>query len=208
MKNLFLIFSFLIFSNLTCYRPAVSNIEEIPVVEERDKPFADVYRMLDGTWKGKFKIYEDSNPVPKNQMDLINLTLANVTRPELKLLDELEVTQNYQSETPYFQKVKIEDFYPKTGKRESSIGVNKVQQGKMWCVVKKSNSNEPAIHVGTLRDKETIIWESMPGDKSKIEFFQETVSEDVYEIIGYGYYGDFNKDMTPKLWFYGKYERQ
>jgi hypothetical protein len=54
----------------------------------------------------------------------------------------------------------------------------------------------------------TIIWQRNEQNPQKIEYFQEEVKDKVYQIIGYGYYeGDDTKRM-PRLWFYGRYERQ
>ena len=124
----------------------------------------------------------------------------------MKTTNKINVQQVYTSESPYFQRVTITDFYPDSGKEEVSQGVNKVENGKMLCVVNKPN--ETIIHHGKTSGKETIIWHSEQQNPQKIEYFQETVGEQFYEIIGYGYYAGDDINLAPKLWFYGKYERQ
>ena len=54
----------------------------------------------------------------------------------------------------------------------------------------------------------TIISQSYQKDPQKLEFFQETVGDKYYEIIGFDYYSNDDASMSPPLWFYGKYERQ
>ncbi|NJK83820.1 MAG: hypothetical protein HC912_08415 [Saprospiraceae bacterium] len=47
---------------------------------------------------------------------------------------------------------------------------------------------ETIIHEGSLENEHTIIWQRDNKNPQKIEYFRETILEDVYEIIGYGYY--------------------
>ena len=115
------------------------------------------------------------------------------------------MNQVYTSESPYFQRVVITDYYPDSDKTEVSTGVNKIEDGKMWCIVDKPT--EKIIHHGATRGDDTIIWSSNQKAPQKIEFFQETVGEQFYEIIGYGYYAGDDATISPRLWFYGKYER-
>ena len=201
MKRLF--FLFLLF-NLSCNAQVeINNIKDAPKVIDADKAFADVYKPLDGTWKGTFLVKQDDNPVkkPKNLQDTnVMLKFIEIS----KTVNTIHVTQVYTSESPYFQKVSITDYYPDSGKTEESKGVNKIQDGKMWCVVHKPN--DTVIHEGSTPNKETIVWQSNKSER--IEYFYETVTKDYYEIIGYGYYGNDDTSLSPKLWFYGKYERQ
>lgn len=185
-------------------RSAIENIEIVPEVTKADMDFKDVFKKLDGTWKGTFNIYEDQNPVASGAIELENLTVAAVKRAGLKLKSSLKVMQTYTSETPYFQRVQIVDFYPDTYEEMVSKGVNKVQDGKLWCVVKKPN--ETIVHQGKTKGDNTIIWSS--DTKEKKEYFYETVSEQTYEIIGWGYYGNEDRSLSPPLWFYGKYSKQ
>ena len=184
----------------------INDIEKTPETVEADHAYANVFQMLDGTWQGEFEIWEDPTPVNRSQIDLKNLKPELIDQNRLQRINTISVTQHYHSVSPYFQRVHIIDTYPKTGKVEESKGVNKVQQGKLWCVVHKPN--EIIIHEGSLPNANTIIWQSEQRSPQKIEYFQETVLADVYEIIGYGYYEGDDIRHSPKLWFYGRYERQ
>jgi len=181
----------------------IDNITDIPVVVDADHPFADVYSPLDGTWKGVFLVKEDSHPINKPS-NLQDTALMSQFITSSKTIHTIHVTQTYTSESPYFQRVSISDFYPDTGKTERSTGVNKIQDGKMWCVVHKPN--DKVIHSGSTPNDHTIIWQS--NKPKRTEYFYESVGEHYYEIIGYGYYNDDDTSLSPKLWFYGKYERQ
>ncbi len=185
----------------------IDNITKAPKVSNIDRPLANVYKPLDGTWKGTFLVKEDANPKPIN-------TVGNLKSPKTmrlfieasKTVNTINVTQVYESESPYFQRVSITDNYPDTGKTEQSVGVNKVQNGKMWCVVHKPN--DTVIHEGSIPNKTTIIWQSSQKSPLKVEYFYEIVTDAYYEIIGYGYYNNDDINLSPKLWFYGKYKRQ
>jgi len=176
-----------------------------PPVLESDRAFANVFTLLDGKWRGQFKIFEDQNRQPKRKDALKNLRLEKFDNPKLKLVGTIEVEQEYQSESPFFQRVKITDFYPETGKKVISQGVNKVQDGKMWCVVQKPD--ETVIHKGTTHNKRTIIWQRKEQNPQKVEYFQEMVTGNRYEIIGWGYYEGDDLSLMPKFWFYGNYEK-
>lgn len=182
------------------------SLTDKPTFKKVDEKFANVYKILDGTWKGEFTVLEDPNPKPVGEVELKNLTLAQVQAPHLKETNRIQVTQVYTSETPYFQTVTITDTYPETNKKEVSTGVNKIEDGKMWCIVNKPS--ETIIHNGKTEGDDTIIWYSNQTAPQKIEYFKETVGEQFYEIIGYGYYEGDNIDLSPRLWFYGKYARQ
>ncbi len=187
------------------YRSTIDDLENIPITVSQDTVYKNVYKILDGTWKGDFYIYEDTvledvSELPKE------ITIDQVKTADLKILDVIQVKQIYTSETPYFQRVQIEDFNPTKETTEKSVGVNKIQDGKMWCVVHKPTST--VIHEGSTIGKSTIIWQSNETNPVKKEYFKETVSEEYYEIIGYGYYGDDDTSLTPRLWFYSKYKRQ
>ena len=187
---------------------AAVNIDQPPTFTEADKKYMNVYQSLDGTWKGQFTIYEDTEREHANQIDLKNISLRNLERKSLKSIGNIHVEQIYTSESPYFQKVTITDFYPETNKKVVSRGVNKVENGKMLCIVKKPD--ETVIHDGYIdaEDDHTIIWHREESTPQKIEFFRETVLENTYEIIGWGYYEGDDTTLSPRLWFHGKYVRQ
>jgi len=202
---IFLIFSLIFFQNCSTTTP-INNIETPPKVVESDKQFANVFKILDGNWNGNFLIYEDQNLRPAKEVELQKLTIEHIKSNSLKLVNQIDVQQVYTSESPYFQRVTITDTYPESGKKEVAKGVNKVQDGKMWCVVHKPS--ETIIHSGSTEGKSTIIWQQKQTSPQRVEYFYETVSEQFYEIIGYGYYAGDDPSLSPKLWFYGKYERQ
>ncbi len=187
----------------------VDNISTAPPIVEADKAYAYVYQLLDGHWKGVFKIYEDMTPSERGENALKDIDVAHLRKPTLKLSSTIDVEQFYTSESPYFQSVVIKDIYKDAeGNKKivESKGVNKVQNGKMWCVVKKPD--ETVIHEGILENEHTIIWQRNHQKPQKIEYFKETVQGDIYEIIGYGYYENDDTRLMPKYWFYGRYEKQ
>ncbi|MEM6964134.1 MAG: hypothetical protein AAF573_05160 [Bacteroidota bacterium] len=206
-KNVILLLSLVFVTILwNCQKQiSINNIDDIPPVSAEDEKFADVYKKLDGKWKGEFMVMKDPNPSPKSNYDLKNLKKDYVTRPELTLSNTIQVDQTYESTTPYFQKVRISDHYPDEKKTVASEGVNKVQNGKMWCVVRKPD--ETIIHEGSTQNDSTIVWQSRQEKPQKIEYFQETVTDEYYEIIGYGYYEGHDLNLSPEYWYYGKYAR-
>ncbi|MEL7001195.1 MAG: hypothetical protein AAFN93_00525 [Bacteroidota bacterium] len=206
MKRI-LIYLLLLFSTFSCGQKQISidNIENIPSPSADDEIYADVYQPLDGTWKGEFLIYEDTNLKTKDQVELEDIGVEDLNRAGLKQINAIQVTQVYKSISPYFQKVTITDIYPDSDKKEVSNGVNKIQNGKMWCVVRKPN--ETVIHSGK-SEGNTIFWSRNEPSPQRIEFFKETVLENSYEIIGWGYYEGDDPKLSPKLWFYAKYQRQ
>ena len=185
---------------------AIDNIEQIPPVTEADQKYANVYQALDGHWKGTFYIYIDTALSEQNPDLLYDISKKSLQRPSLKLSNSIEVTQVYASENPYFQKVTITDFYPSKKETITSTGVNKVQNGKMWCVVHKPD--ETIIHEGSLDNSETIIWQRDEQNPQRKEYFRETVLDSTYTIIGWGYYEGDDPQKMPKYWFYGNYKRQ
>lgn len=195
-----------LFNSCAQQQVPIDDIINQPIFKEADKQYENVYQSLDGNWKGIFYIYQDTTLSAINAPILAKPTLASIGQLPLKLMDTIVVEQTYTSPTPYFQYVKIRDFYPQKNEYVESEGVNKVQDGKMWCIVHKPN--ETIIHKGSLESKETIIWQRAIESPLSKEYFRETVLEKTYEIIGWGYYGDADTEKMPPYWFYGKYNRQ
>ncbi len=185
---------------------AIDNIHTIPDIAKENQPYANVFKILDGVWKGQFLIFEDQKRLPKDKIELKNISHSSLQKDGLKQINSIDVEQIYTSESPYFQKVTITDLYPNTGQKIVSKGVNKIQDGQMWCVVKKPD--ETVVHKGTAEGNHTIIWQRDEKNPQKIEYFKEIVSDNFYEIIGWGYYQGDNPKLSPRLWFYAKYERQ
>lgn len=186
----------------------IENISSPPTMVPEDSVYANVFQMLDGHWQGKFDIYEDTSQARQGVAEPENLDENFFNTLPLQLIQTIEVTQNYTSETPYFQRVKIIDSYQKpNGEKQQvvSAGVNKIQDGQLWCVVVKPD--DMVIHQGILADESTIIWSRDKRTPLKIERFRETVQADVYTIYGWGYYGDDDPNLPPVMWFRGVYHR-
>lgn len=183
----------------------IDDIERAPEVTEADQAYADVYRSLDGHWKGQFFVFEAKELGERDDAVLYNLKREMIQQDRLSIVNTLVVDQFYESESPFFQKVKIMDFYDDKGETEVSLGVNKVQEGKMWCVVRKPN--ETVIHEGSKEGENTIIWQRTEQNPQRVEYFKETVRATTYEIIGWGYYEGDDLNKMPKTWFYAQYQR-
>jgi hypothetical protein len=187
--------------------PPMKELETNSPPTEADQPLAKVFSALDGTWRGKFQIYTDSRgqqPGAKPKLDPAMFTTAFY-----KLSLEIDVEQQYTSESPFFQRVKIKDTYTeKDGKTRvvESSGVNKVQDGKLWCLVTKPD--EVVLHAGTSPAKDIIEWQRDLRSPLKVEYFYETVSATTYSIIGYGYYGNDKPELMPRTYFYAQYQKQ
>lgn len=184
---------------------AVSDIQNPPQESKADERYANVYRLLDGNWKGEFEIYEDTARQQRDEGRLFQLSLESLKQSSLKRANKIQVKQTYTSESPYFQRVIIEDYYPEKEERVVSKGVNKIQNGKMWCVVQKPD--ELILHEGHTEGDKTIIWQRNEANPQRVEYFRETVEKNTYEIIGWGYYQGDDLSLMPKYWFYGKYTR-
>ena len=121
---------------------------------------------------------------------------------------QLEVEQIYKSTSPYLQEVSITDTYTDENgetKVVKSSGVNKVENGRLWCIVNKPD--ETIKHVGRTEGTNTIIWQRDIRSPLKIEYFKETVEPNTYSIIGWGYYGDDDPTKSPRTWFKSVYKR-
>ncbi len=183
----------------------IDDIDRAPAVVEADQAYADVYKSLDGHWKGQFFVFEAKEIGERDDAILYNLTREMIQQDRLSIVNTLVVDQFYESESPFFQKVKIMDFYNDKGETEVSLGVNKVQDGKMWCVVRKPS--ETVIHEGSTEGENTIIWQRTEQNPQRVEYFKETVLASTYEIIGWGYYEGDDVTKMPKTWFYAQYQR-
>jgi hypothetical protein len=186
----------------------IEDISTPPLKTAADEKYAGVFSVLDGAWEGTFSVYEDSLGQTEGFArpdDLIDLDFSGFA---LRLVQTVDVRQEYVSETPYFQKVTIWDTYTdgNGGQRVVvSRGVNKVQNGQLWCVVVKPG--ETVIHQGKLPGKHIFVWQRDNRDPLKIEYFMEKVEGDFYKIWGWGYYGNDNPELSPKTWFVGDYYR-
>lgn len=173
-----------------------------------NKAFADVFKPLDGKWKGQFIVYRDS--LGQREANSQPRDIDKAYLDKLPLIEELriDVEQIYTSESPYYQRVQIKDTYKEangTTQTVESTGFNEVKKGKLRCVVNKPD--EKVVHKGSTKPENVIIWERSLKNPTKIEYFYETVDEQFYSIIGWGYYGNDDPKLSPKTWFYAKYKR-
>lgn len=207
MSTYFMAFVFgmpLLFSSCEATIP-IDDIDRPPAKTEADQQYTDVFQPLDGQWKGTFKIYLDTLIGPINQNILSFPNKETLVQLPIKLSDSILVEQTYTSITPFFQTVNITDYYPAKAQSVESKGVNKVQNGQMWCVVRKPD--ETIIHRGSLDGEKTIIWQRNIADPLSKEYFRETVLENTYEIVGWGYYSESDTTRMPPYWFYGLYHK-
>jgi NADPH-dependent 2,4-dienoyl-CoA reductase/sulfur reductase-like enzyme len=132
------------------------------------------------------------------------VTLAVLDAPPYRKELELRVRQDYLSESPTFQRVSIRDTYP-DGRVVVSEGVNKVQDGLLYCVVRKPD--DLVIHTGSRPTPDTIIWQRDRSEPLALEWFKETVSSESYTIVGWGYYGSDDPTRAPRTFFHARYVR-
>jgi hypothetical protein len=175
---------------------------------EEDLKFKDVFKSLEGKWKGQFFIYYDINGQKVGNSQPKDINYSILMKLSLELRGVIEVEQKYTSASPYLQFVEIKDSHLKKDgnlKVSESNGVNKVENGRLVCIVNKPG--EEVMHTGTLLDINTIIWQRNVKDPFRIEYFKETVRDDSYVIVGWGYYGKDDPKLSPRTWFYGDYKR-
>lgn len=167
------------------------------------QPYKNVFKGLDGKWEGTFYVYSDTRGQQKGNVQPKKISYELLQELPLKTDLTIAVTQIYKSENPFFQRVEITDRYD--GKVVKSSGVNKVVDGKLLCIVDKPD--EQVVHNGSTDGNQTIIWERDIREPLKIEYFRETVTPESYTIIGWGYYGEDDPELSPKTWFFGDYKR-
>ncbi len=180
--------------------------ETPPSISSEDEKLANIFKKLEGTWKGNFITIKDHDPLLKTSIDMDNLKLDYVTKPGLALINNMEVEQNFTSENPYFQKFTGYDFYPKEKKTISSDGINKVENGKIFRTIK--NPEGIKNFEGMVKNDSTLVWKFAVEGSQKMEYYQETISENFIEIIGYEYTDLDRLDLAPLKWFYGKYKKE
>ena len=174
-----------------------------------DEPFANVFKPLDGRWKGTFIVYEDTLGQRPENVQVRDVSWEMMKKLPLKISLKISVEQIYTSTSPYYQTVRIADTYTEADgslKVVQSEGVNKVENGKLLCIVNKPD--EQVIHKGSIPTDSTIVWERSEKNPLKIEYFYEEVTPRTYSIIGWGYYGDVDPNLSPPMWFSAVYERQ
>ena len=176
-----------------------------------NEQYRDVFKTLDGRWEGIFYVYEDERGQLDNP-DLVqpkNISKEQMDQLPLRVINEIQVVHIYESESPFYQKGKIIDTYANENGELITLesdAVNKVENGEMFCIVEKPDDH--VVHTGSLDDDNFIIWQRDIRDPLKIEYFKEKAEGNIYSIIGWGYYGEDDPNKSPKIWFYGAYEKQ
>ena len=74
-----------------------------------DARWAGVFRVLDGSWRGSFHIYERPGGQAAGPVRPRDLAVEPFPPRGLELRQTMEAEQTYRSETPYFQRVVIRD---------------------------------------------------------------------------------------------------
>lgn len=200
---LFLIVTFLI-AGCNSQDPKQEN--ETGKQESVNSKYANIFKPLDGTWEGKFYIYEDTLGQKEGTAQPKEISYELLQSLPLKLKSVIEAKHIYKSENSYLQNGKIIDTYVDTGgkKHEAiSTAINKIENGKISCVVNKPK--ETVIHQGEYLGSNTFVWHRNVKNPKRIEYFRETVDSLHYKIIGWGYYGNDDPNLTPRTWFYADY---
>ncbi|WP_337873434.1 hypothetical protein [Ignavibacterium sp.] len=173
---------------------------------ELNKNLADVFKPLDGTWQGEFKVFVDENGQHSGVAQPEEIDFDILNQPSLKLQSVIKATHIYNSVDSFRQEGEIIDILTKDEEKVDTIKsklVNEVKNGKLKCFVYKPN--ETVIHEGKYLGNNTIVWQRSLSNPLKIEYFKETVSGGHYKIIGWGYHGNDNPALTPRYWFYADY---
>lgn len=197
IKKYFFLFSFLITAAI---------LNSCGEKNNKETNYANVFKPLDGTWSGDFIVYVDTAGQQKGIAQPTNINFNNIKNPSLKKLSVIKSKHIYRSVSNYIQKGEIIDIIKKSDATTDTIiskAINFVENGKLKCIVTKPN--ETVIHDGEYLGNNTIVWHRNITKPKRIEYFKETVDSLHYKIIGWGYYGKDDPNMTPRYWFYADY---
>lgn len=167
---------------------------------------SNVFKPLDGTWEGEFKIYIDTLGQQKGNSQPKEIDYDVISKTSFKLQSIIKAKHIYKSVTPFYQEDEIIDIIINSDGTKDTIkskAKNFVEDKKLKCFVYKPN--ETVIHEGEYLGNNTIVWNRSLSNPLKIEYFKETVRDGHYKIIGWGYYGNDNPTLTPRYWFYADY---
>jgi len=174
--------------------------------QNSEKVYANVFKPLDGTWEGEFKVYLDTLGQQEGKAQPKEISYDVIKKPSLKLQSIIKAKHIYKSITPFRQEGEIIDIITTADGTEGTIksnATNLVENRELKCIVHKPN--ETVIHKGDYLGNNTIVWQRSLVNPLKIEYFKETVSDGHYKIIGWGYYGKDDPKLTPRVWFYADY---
>ncbi len=182
-----------------------TDLKRVPIASPQDAPLRGAFQVLDGHWEGTFRVYLDTRgqqPGPRQV-----LTRDVLDEAPYRLETTIRVQQHYVSESPRFQRVTIRDRWTSGGRDHdvTSLGLNKVEAGALWCVVHKPD--DVVLHRGVLVSSDTIVWTRDRQSPLAIEHFEEQVAKHRYTIRGWGYYGADDPKLAPRLYFDAIYTR-
>lgn len=208
MKHILVVIAF--FSLLACQsKVAIEDIDTVPVIEKNDEKFADVFQHLEGQWEGQLKIFEDLSPSKREKKALQQLDMSDLRNPNLKLQQIANVQRNYRSESPYFQRIEIQEtYYDEEGKELEQLiytGVNKVQKGNLWSVL-QGRGDTLQLRAGKIMNDKLISWKRNEKAPYRMDYIEEKRQENILELIGYTYGPEDNPKLMPRFWYYGRYE--
>lgn len=174
--------------------------------ERKSIYYGNVFKPLDGIWEGEFKVYIDTLGQHAGLAQPKEIDFDSIKKFSLKLQSVIKAKHIYKSVNQFRQEGEIIDIITKQdGSLDTIISkaTNYVKNSKLNCVVHKPN--ETVIHDGEYLGNNTIVWQRRLNNPLKIEYFKESVTDDHYKIIGWGYYGKDNPNLTPRIWFYADY---
>jgi Tfp pilus assembly protein PilP len=173
-----------------------------------EQKYANVFKPLDGIWEGEFNVYIDTLGQRAGLAQPKEIDFDSVKKSSLKLQSVIKAKHIYKSVDPFRQDGEIIDIIIKSDGSADTIiskATNYIENGKLKCVVHKPD--ETVIHDGEYLGNNTIVWQRKTNNPLKIEYFKEIVIDNHYKIIGWGYYGKDDPNLTPRIWFYADYER-
>ncbi|MBK7381630.1 MAG: hypothetical protein IPJ03_22080 [Ignavibacteriales bacterium] len=171
-----------------------------------NKNLANVFKPLDGQWQGEFKVYIDTLGQREGLAQPKEINFDSIKKTSLKLQSVIKAEHIYKSITQFRQEGKIIDIITKSDGSADTIvskAINFIEDSKLKCIVTKPN--ETVIHDGEYLGNNKIVWHREFDVPLKIEYFKESVTDNHYKIIGWGYYGNDDPNLTPRIWFYADY---
>jgi len=182
ISELFLIFSIALIIGCTSDDSKQRKPSEVQVEKVID--YSNIFKPLDGTWEGEFKIYIDTLGQRKGTPQPKEIDYNLISKPSFKLQSIIKAKHIYKSVTPFYQEGEIIDVITNSDGTEDTIKSNArnlVEDKKLKCFVYKPN--ETVVHEGEFLRNNTIVWHRSLKNPLKIEYFKETVNDGYYKII-------------------------